>query len=70
MILRYPSAHEFFDFAWASRTSARLFFALFAWVNVMDPAATITSILFSFDIPFSVSFALRIFWIDDGTTSS
>ena len=46
-------------------TIARLFFALFAWVNVMDPAATITSILFSFDILLSVSFAFRIFWIDD-----
>ena len=49
--------------------SPSFFFAFSACCWVIDPALTIRSIRSSFDISRSVCLALRIRWLDDGSTT-
>ncbi len=49
--------------------SASFFFARSAWLLVMAPASTMSSIFLNFVMCFSLIFAMRILWLDVGNSS-
>ena len=52
-----------------SGVSASFFFARSAWLLVITPASTISSIFLSMGICLSLALALRILWLDVGNAT-